>query len=79
MDTVRVKNIFELHVKSLPAIELRQLIALARQDLEDHPAVDVVMPKRSIMELHGLGADSWRDIDAQEYIKELREEWDHRP
>ena len=79
MDTVRVDNIFELHVKSLPALELRHLIELAKQYLEDHPASDVAQPKRSIMELHGLGAESWKDIDAQDYIKELREEWDHRP
>ncbi len=41
-------------------------------------------PKRSIMELHGLGAEIWKDkngnlIDAQEYVNDLRKEWDHRP
>ena len=41
-------------------------------------------PKHSIMELHGLGAEIWKDekgdlIDAQEYVNELRGEWDHRP
>ncbi|MFZ8852392.1 hypothetical protein [Fervidibacter sp.] len=36
-------------------------------------------PKRSIMELHGLGAEIWQGIDAQEYVNELRREWDHRP
>ena len=37
------------------------------------------MPKRSIMELHGLGAEIWEGVDAQEYVNGLREEWDHRP
>lgn len=41
-------------------------------------------PKHSIMELHGLGAEIWKDengnlIDAQKYVNELRSEWDHRP
>ncbi len=40
-------------------------------------------PEHSIMELHGLGAEIWKDengnlIDAQEYVNELRSEWDHR-
>lgn len=35
--------------------------------------------KRSIMELHGLGKEIWEGIDAQEYVNELRAEWDHRP
>lgn len=36
-------------------------------------------PKRSIMELHGLGAGIWKGIDAQEYVNELRREWEHKP
>jgi hypothetical protein len=36
-------------------------------------------PKRSIMELHGLGQEIWDGVDAQEYVNKLREEWDHRP
>lgn len=39
--------------------------------------------QHSIMDLRGLGAGIWRDengnlIDAQEYVNELRKEWDHR-
>jgi|YNPNPStandDraft_1061719.scaffolds.fasta_scaffold51535_3 excisionase family DNA binding protein len=36
-------------------------------------------PKRSIMELHGLGREIWEGIDAQEYVNELRKEWDPHP
>lgn len=32
--------------------------------------------KHSIMELEGLGADLWKDIDAQEYVYKERESWD---
>lgn len=35
--------------------------------------------KHSIMELEGLGAEIWEGIDAQEYVNQLRSEWDHRP
>ncbi len=39
--------------------------------------------KHSIMELEGLGADLWRNdqgnlVDAQEYVNDLRREWDDR-
>jgi predicted sugar kinase len=34
--------------------------------------------KHSILELAGLGAEIWEGVDAQEYINELRSEWDER-
>lgn len=33
----------------------------------------------SILELEGLGAEIWKDLDAQEYVNQLRHEWDDRP
>ena len=33
-------------------------------------------PKRSLMELHGLGAELWKDIDVEKYINNSRDEWD---
>jgi hypothetical protein len=33
----------------------------------------------SILELEGLGAEIWEGIDAQEYVDQLRSEWDDRP
>jgi hypothetical protein len=35
--------------------------------------------QRSLLELEGLGAEIWEGVDAQEYVNELRKEWDHRP
>ena len=32
-------------------------------------------PKRSIMELQGLGKEIWKDIDAQEYVAQERLSW----
>jgi len=35
-------------------------------------------PDRSILELEGLGAEIWAGVDAQQYVNELRNDWDHR-
>lgn len=35
--------------------------------------------RHSIAELRGLGAEIWRGVDAQQYVDELRNEWDQRP
>lgn len=32
-------------------------------------------PERSIMELEGLGKDTWQGIDAQEYVNQERNSW----
>jgi hypothetical protein len=32
-------------------------------------------PKRSIMELEGLGKEIWQGIDAQEYVNQERDSW----
>lgn len=32
-------------------------------------------PKRSILELRGLGKEIWKDIDAQEYVNQERDSW----
>lgn len=76
MVTGGIEELYERHVKPLSAAERLQLLAMIAQDLVSQP---VEKPKRSIMELHGLGKDIWEGIDAQEYVNELRKEWDHRP
>jgi hypothetical protein len=35
----------------------------------------VAKPKRSILELEGLGKEVWNNIDAQEYVNQERESW----
>jgi hypothetical protein len=34
-----------------------------------------VKPKRSIMELQGLGKETWDGLDAQEYVNQERASW----
>jgi hypothetical protein len=37
-----------------------------------------LLKSRRITELAGLGADIWENIDAQEYVNQLRDEWDEQ-
>jgi DNA-binding HxlR family transcriptional regulator len=34
-----------------------------------------VKPKRSILELEGLGKETWHRLDAQEYVNQERASW----
>ena len=52
--------------------QLRLLEALAeevRQRIEKPP-------RRSIMELEGLGSEVWQGIDTQEYVDQERKSWE---
>jgi hypothetical protein len=76
MSADNVDEIYERHIKSLPPEERLHLLAKVAQGL----AKDIAQPpKRSLLELEGLGAEIWTGIDAQEYVNKLREEWDDRP
>ncbi len=61
--------------KALSAEERKELAKLI---LETVDGADAPHKKHSILELSGLGKEIWEGIDAQEYINELRREWDHR-
>lgn len=79
MVTNSVEELYEHHVKPLSAAERLRLVAMIANDLASQSPEPAEKPKRSIMELHGLGKEIWEGIDAQEYVNELRKEWDHRP
>ena len=70
------EEIYQQYVKPLSDNEKLRLIAKVSADLAK---AEETQPKRSIMELHGLGAEIWKGVDAQEYVNELRDEWEHRP
>jgi len=78
MATTNVYELYVKHIKPLPAGERLRLLALIAQDLSATTALETPQ-KRSLLELEGLGAEIWQGIDAQEYVNELRKEWDHRP
>lgn len=59
-------------VESLPPNEqlrlLEELVVMVRRRM-------LGKPKRSIMELEGLGKEIWHGLDAQEYINQERASW----
>lgn len=73
MTTTELDQIYEQQIKPLPRAARLQLLARIAQDLA---AVEEQQSSLSIMELHGLGAEIWQGIDAQQYVNELRDEWD---
>jgi hypothetical protein len=63
-------------VKSLSRDEQKVLVKELIDLLTDEPSPK---PKRSLREFRGLGAHLYDGTDAQEYVSQLRSEWDERP
>ena len=61
-------------IRALPFEERKQLVMLIIDSLTDK------QPEKphTIQEFRGVGAHL-RDVDAQEYVNQLRREWDERP
>jgi hypothetical protein len=62
--------------KKLSAQERKVLVKLL-VDALDVPEV-VSRQQRRLSELRGLGKEIWEGTDAQEYVYQLRSEWDGR-
>ena len=78
MAAITIEEIYEQHIKPLPPSDRLRLLARIAQDLGEQTAAEPPQ-QRSLLELEGLGAEIWQGIDAQQYVNELRKEWDHRP
>jgi hypothetical protein len=70
------EEIYQQYVKPLPNREKLRLLARVSTDLAE---TEDEKPKRSLLELEGLGKEIWEGVDAQKYVDELRDEWEHRP
>lgn len=68
MSTIKVEEIYEKYIKQLPDSDRLRLVEMIAHDLAEKPAESTQKPKRSLMELHGLGKEIWEGIDAQEYV-----------
>jgi hypothetical protein len=80
MSRSQAAQLYEKHIRSLPAEERRELVALIERDLSADDTDSDSKPRHSLMELHGLGKEIWEGIDAQEYVDKLRGPWpDHEP
>ena len=62
--------------KGLSAAERKLLVKLLVDTLD---VPDTAPHQHRITELRGLGKEIWEGVDAQEYVNQLRDEWDHRP
>ena len=58
------------------AIERRNMMLDNKRRHEGRLKADKPKRKRQLTELRGLGKEIWAGIDAQEYVNELRDEWD---
>ncbi len=76
-----------LEIELTPEMEQRLREKAKRHGLETKAYAQTVMlrdlaqpeteqPKHSIMELHGIGRGAWAGVDVQEYINDMRDEWD---
>jgi hypothetical protein len=78
MAALSVEELYERYVKRLSANERLRLVSMTAEQLGRESAKETG-EEASLLELEGLGAHLWQGIDAQEYVKKLRAEWDHRP
>ena len=78
MSDQTVRELYESHVKRLSADERVRLIIMTARDLDGELATTELPPERNIVELHGLDKEVWQGIDAQQYVDELRNEWDQK-
>ena len=72
-----VNDLYNSHIRSLSDAQRRELLKLLEKDLP--PKAEKSEAKHSIMELHGLGKELWAGVDPDAYVRELRDEWKHRP
>jgi len=73
------EEIYRQHIKPLSPAERLRLMELTVRDLAQQSSGLAGEPRRSIMELHGLGKEIWKGVDPQAYVRNLREEWDRQP
>ncbi len=73
-------DLYEHQIKQRSAGER---LRIARWILNDLAVAEVPSepdrPRRSLLELEGLGAEIWAGVEAQAYVDELRSEWNDRP
>jgi hypothetical protein len=76
--SVAIEDSYARHIQRLPAEQRLQLLALIAQRLAAETPTADEPRTHSILELDGLGMEIWEDVDAQEYVNDLRSEWDER-
>lgn len=70
-----------VEVQKLSQQERKQLMHVL-VDMMDDSSLDLDedgYSKKSLLDFYGLGAHAYDGTDAQEYVNQLRAEWDDRP
>lgn len=75
----RVRDLYERHVRALTNAERLQLVALVTTEMAESAEPSPEPAKRSLLELRGLGKEIWEGVDPDTYVRQLRNEWNHRP
>ena len=78
MATGTIDDIYERHIRPLSAQQRLRLLALIAEDLAEEAGMPTSEKLHDVMEFHGVGRGSWDGSDAQEFVNELRAEWDER-
>lgn len=69
----------DLYARQIRKLTLSERLDLARRILNEAADAEGSTPRpRSLLELEGLGASLWDSVEAQEYVRNLRQEWDQR-
>ena len=77
MVTKGAEEIYEQRIKSLPTVDRLRSVELIAQGLASTVGRETSQ-SRSSLALEGLGKEIWQGIDAQDYVNEIRKEWDQR-
>ena len=77
-ETPSVEQLYEEQIRRLTPEQKLRLITLIAGELTEQIHTLPQPRRRSLMELEGLGAEIWQGIDAQEYVDQLRSEWDEK-
>lgn len=70
---------FEAIVDEIRTLSVAERKALINVIVDSLTVPVEPMKKRSILEFEGIGESLRDEMDAQEYVNQLRSEWDHRP
>jgi hypothetical protein len=75
-----IHDVYDRHIRSLSADERLRLAALILEDLAERgEGGERGEPQYSVLDFYGAAAHNPIGMDAQEYVNQMRDEWDHRP
>lgn len=74
-EPTKIRELYRRYIKPLPPGERRHLLTLIVRDLAQTDEGNDPH-ERSLLELEGLGAEIWHEVDAQAYVHALRDEWE---